>query len=171
MFQPIQAFYSDYSDLNEFLLSHGEYSLSIDVNHHFRKIFLLSCASYYETQIVGIVKQFVDNHSSDDRVLAFVTKKAIDRQYHTFFDWEPNSNVNKFLSLFGADFKDRVSAEIRQSVDLSNQARAFQVIGGERNKMVHENFLEYTLDKSFGELIELNEKASLFIDYLKEKFN
>jgi hypothetical protein len=36
--------------------------------------------------------------------------------------------------------------------------------------MAHGNFLEYKLDKTFAELVELQEKANLFIEYLERKF-
>ena len=171
MIQPIQVFYENYRELNDFLIDHGEYSLSSEVNHHFRKIYLLSCASYYESQIVDMIKQFIQNNSSDDRVLTFATNKAIDRQYHTYFDRKQTTNVNAFLGLFGMDFKERISLEIKRNEKLSEQVMAFLTIGVERNKMVHGNFLEYTLDKTFGELLELNNKASQFINYLKAQFN
>lgn len=101
----------------------------------------------------------------------FSTIKNIVRQYHTYFDWKQTTNVNAFLGLFGMDFKERISLEIKRNEKLSEQVMAFLTIGVERNKMVHGNFLEYTLDKTFGELLELNNKASQFINYLKAQFN
>lgn len=168
MGSPIQKLIEDYKDLHKFLLDNGQVSASIDVNEHYRKILLLSCASYYETRIVDIIKRFVDSKSTDKRISEFVINKAIQRQYHTYFDWEKN-NVNKFLSLFGSDFKDEVSGEIRANKTLEEQARAFMTIGEERNKMVHNNFLEFTLDKTFEEIVFLQEQANLFVDYLEKK--
>ena len=56
MSSPIQKFIQDYKELNDFLMSKGQFSSSVDVNEHYRKILLLSCASYYETQIIDILK-------------------------------------------------------------------------------------------------------------------
>lgn len=170
MFPPIRIFLEDYRELNEFLISHGEISLSSDVNHHFRKIYLLSCASFYEKEITEMVKHFIGKNSTDERVLAFTTNKAIERQYHTYFDWKQTKNINCFLGLFGLDFKNSVSTNIKNNDDLAAQVEAFLIIGGERNKMVHENFLEYTLDKTFEELVAYDKKASAFIEFLKTKF-
>lgn len=169
MGSPIQKLIEDYKDLHKFLLDNGQVSASIDVNEHYRKILLLSCASYYETRVVDIIKRFVASKSTDKRISEFVSNKAIQRQYHTYFDWEKN-NVNKFLSLFGSDFKDEVQAEIKLSENLADQIKAFMIIGSERNKMAHGNFLEYKLDKTFDELVDLQEKANLFIEYLERKF-
>lgn len=170
MFPPIREFLDEYSQLNEFLIAHGEISLSSDVNNHLRKIYLLSCASYYEKCITEILKSFIENNSSDVRVLAFSTNNAIARKYHTYFDWKQTKNINNFLGFFGEDFKNEVCNEIKESAIISAQVEAFLIIGNERNKMVHENFLGYQLDKTFQELIVLDEKASALIEYLQTKF-
>lgn len=168
MSSPIQKLIENYNDLHKFLLENGQVSASIDVNEHYRKILLLSCASYYETRIIDIIKKFVSAKSTDVRVSTFVNNKAIERQYHTYFDWD-KSNINKFLSMFGADFKEEVSREIKSNKILEEQAKAFITIGSERNKMVHNNFLEFTLDKTFDEIVNLQEKANLFICFLESK--
>lgn len=130
---------------------------------------LLSCASYYETQIQEIIKSFVQRNSTDDKVSNFVLKKAISRQYHTYFTWDGN-NVNSFLGLFGEEFKKVVSAIISQDEVLKEQIKAFLQLGNERNKMVHENFLVYNLEKTFDEIIQMNEKAGKFVEFLRKEF-
>lgn len=169
MGSPIQTFIDDYNELHSFLFDNGKISESITISDHYRKILLLSCASYYEAKIIEIIKTFIENKASDDRITSFVTAKAIERQYHTYFDWD-SSNINRFLSMFGSDFKEQVSAEIKANKKLEEQVKAFISIGAERNKMVHNNFLEYTLNKTFDEIIELYDKANLFISYLESKF-
>ena len=171
MGSPIQKFIEDYSELYEFLLTNGQVSASIDVNEHYRKILLLSCASYYESKITSIIKSFVAAKSSDERICEFINNKAISRQYHTYFDWKQTSNINQFLGMFGQNFKDDIQTDIRSSEELSNQVKAFLVIGAERNKMAHGNFLEYKLDMTFEEIVVLQEKASMFVEYLENKFN
>lgn len=52
-----------------------------------------------------------------------------------------------------------------------NMLRLFLIIGSERNKMVHGNFLEYKLEKTFEEIIQLHNDAKQFIEYLKKVFN
>ena len=170
MFPPIHSFLEEYEELTDFLIKHKDLSLSTNVNHHYRKIYLLSCASYYEMEIVKIIKDFVEINSADERIINFITNKAIARQYHTYFEWD-QKNINKFLGYFGSRFKNSVSIEISNSPILTSQVEAFLAIGNERNKMVHENFLVYTLDKTFSELRDLDRKATRFINYLKTKFN
>ena len=170
MGSPIQTLIDDYRDLNKFLMDNGQVSESLTVAEHYRKILLLSCASYYETRIVEIINKFVEAKAADNRISAFVSNKAISRQYHTYFNWDQTSNINSFLGLFGADFKDQISAEIKADKALQEQIKAFLTIGSERNKMVHNNFLEFTLDKTFDEIVALHEKGNLFIKYLEKTF-
>lgn len=171
MSTPIQKFIEDYNDLQKILIGNGEISSSITVNEHYRKIFLLSCASFYETEIIEIIREFVFRNSKDNRVFELLNKKAIQRQYHTYFNWDQTNNINQFLGCFGEEFKIKISSEIKNDENLSQYVKAFLIIGSERNKMVHGNFLEYKLEKTFEEIIQLHNDAKQFIEYLKKVFN
>lgn len=168
MTSPIQSLVDNYYELNNFLSSQGMISELNEVNNHYRKILLLSCASYHENQIINIIQDFIKRNSDDDRVYYFLNNKAIQRQYHTLFDWE-SSNINKFLGLFGLEFKQKTLMEINDE-SLQIYIKAFLTIGNERNKMVHENFLEYKLEKTFNEIVILHNDAMKLIEYLQSKF-
>ena len=170
MSTPIQKLIEDYKDLQNILVGNGEISSSIIVNEHYRKIFLLSCASFYETEILEIIRRFVIKNSKDNRVFEFLNKKAIQRQYHTYFNWDQTNNINQFLSCFGEKFKNKISDEIKKDENLARYVKSFLIIGSERNKMVHGNFLEYKLEKTFEEIISLYNDANQFIEYLKKIF-
>lgn len=170
MSTPIQKLIDNYYELYDLLVKQGEISQSIQVNEHYRKILLLSCASYYEKQITQIIKDFVMLKTEDERIISFVNNKAINRQYHTYFQWDQANNINQFLGLFGAEFKKTISEEIKSSDELSKQISSFLEIGAERNKMVHQNFLEYQLEKTFDEIVKLHKEALNFINYIKSKF-
>lgn len=170
MISPIQSFIKEYQELYAFLMSQGKISESIEVKNHYRKILLLSCASFYETQITILIQEFVKSNSTDERVFEFLNIKAIQRQYHTYFNWKDN-NINNFLGLFGTKFKDKICTEIKNSDNLQKYVKAFIAIGNERNKMVHENYLEYKLDKTFEEIVDLHSDASKLIEYLRSCFD
>lgn len=169
MFDPIQDFILDYNDLRMFLIERNQISLENNLGHHMRKVLLLSCASYFETEIQELIKKFVKQRSSDDRVLSFVQNKAIVRQYHTYFKWD-GSNVNSFLAMFGSEFKNEMQRKITNNEELKIQMKAFLEIGNERNKMVHENFLSYKLEKTFEEIVDLYNKGEQFVLFLKKSF-
>lgn len=170
MFPLINNLIDEYNQTYNFLILNNEISLASDVSNHFRKILLLSCASYYEMKISKMIQKFIEDFSDDERVTIFVTNKAINRQYHTYFDWE-SKNINTFLGLFGENFKKIVLEEIKNNNVLEQQAHAFISLGKERNLMVHNNFLEYKLNKSFEEIVTLNEQALQLLVYLDSKFS
>lgn len=169
MYAPIKEFIDNYYELKNYLIGNGQISLENNIENHLKKVMLLSCASYYENEIQRIIKEFIDRNSKDEKVKSFAYNKAIARQYHTYFKWD-GKNINNFLGLFGEEFKKEISNKITQDEELNMQMRAFLEIGNERNKMVHENFMVYQLDKTFDEIIILNEAAERFIDFLNEQF-
>ena len=166
----IDKFIEHYNDLINYLEKPETLSCFIDLSDNYRKILLLSCASFYESQITELIKDFVRrNSSTDTRIFEFTNNRAISRQYHKFFSWNEH-NINNFLGMFGSEFKDKIAREIRNNDDLQKYVRAFLEIGRERNKMVHENFLEYKLDKTFQEIINLHNDAIKLIEYFKTIF-
>lgn len=172
MSTPIQKLVESYQALHSFLTENNMISEDVEVQDHYRKILLLSCASFYESEITSVIRQFVKANSTNDMVYEFLNSKAIERQYHTYFDWKNTSaNINSFLGLFGNQFKQQISSELKERDDLQKCVKAFIEIGRERNKMVHENFLEYNLEKTFDEIILLHNEALDFISFLKRAFN
>ena len=172
MSSSIQIFIDNYYELRSFLLSQNRISDSINLNDNYRKVLLFSCASYYEYLITTILQNFAKHNSSDERIYYFLNNRAIQRQYHTFFRWEQtSSNINHFLGLFGSEFKAKISNEIGKSKELQEQIRAFLAIGNERNKMAHENFCEYKLEKTMDEIISLHNDAIKFVEYLQNIFS
>jgi hypothetical protein len=166
----LQNFIDEYRNLKDLLLQNDELSLQTSVESHFTKTFLLSCASYHESRIKEILQSFFrQNGQQDERIYYFANNKGIERQYHTYFQWD-QKNINNFLGLFGNKFKEMVCKEIDNDEHIKKCMIAFLTIGNERNKMVHENFIAYKLDKTFDEIVSLNELATEFIDYIGKKF-
>jgi len=165
----LDNFIKNYEDLKKLLIGSSEISFQSFVEPHLTKTFLLSCASFYENRIQEILKEFMMNSTNDERLISFATNKGIKRQYHQYFEWESN-NINNFLGLFGEKFKSDISNEIKQNDDLQKGIKAFLVIGNLRNKIVHGNFLGYSLPNTFDEIAEMNKNAIIFLTFLQEKF-
>jgi len=92
-----------------------------------------------------------------------------DSQYHSLFEWEQSNGVNKFLSLFGPAFKAAVAAEIAADPGLTRSAKDFIEIGNLRNKIVHQNYATFVVDKSAAEIFKLFEGAVQFVGFLTGK--
>lgn len=81
----------------------------------------------------------------------------------------PMRSIRSF-SLFGEEFKNCIENDLRSDEALENAVRDFLEIGSTRNELVHENFANFTLDKTAKEIYELYRSASIFTDYLAGKF-
>ena len=93
----------------DYLETNKEISLKIVADDNLKKVLLLSAASYFEDEIKDIILSFVEKNSNDNSMIkSFVKNKAVERQYHTYFDWG-TGNANRFFSLFGEEFNPTLS--------------------------------------------------------------
>lgn len=147
-----------------------EISLRNVATESFRKGLLLSAASLFERRISELVTSLVRGWGSDNCTLnEFVRIKAIERQYHTYFDWD-RPNANKFFGLFGDEFKAFMSERCRKSPDFDGSVKAFLEVGRDRNRLVHQDFGSFALEKTADEIYALYLKAMVFIDALPQCF-
>ena len=167
MSNEVIVFFERQSDLIRHLLDVKELSLAQDAEQMLQKNLPLAAASYFEQHVCEILRSFVDNRSGGCVELrSLIEQTAIKRQYHTMFDWEGN-NINKFLSLFGSEFKKKISAEIASDANLTKASKDFLEIGNLRNCIVHQNYATYIMEKSAAEIFETFKNALKFITYLK----
>lgn len=162
---PVDRFFTEASVILE-ALPDTEPSLRITANDNFRKSLLLAAASYFEKRICDIVLEFVRERSKGSVLLEeFVRNKAITRQYHTWFDWEKN-NANRFYSLFGKSFSEMMRERVKQIGGLQDSERAFLEVGNERNKLVHQDYVTFLLNKTMDEIYQCYRKALDFVEIL-----
>jgi hypothetical protein len=160
----IDRLYEENLSLLEYLNNVGEVSLAAVVSESFRKALALSAASYFETLIQDSIVSVVRECSGGtDAVLEFVKNKAIERQYHTYFDWD-RSNANKFFGLFGSSFKEYMTKRTQASADLAASIKAFVELGSIRNQLVHGNFAVFALDKTAEDIYGLFSSALMFVN-------
>lgn len=142
----------------------GEVSLRAVADENFRKSLLLAAASYFERRMTETVLSFVgDATNGNVLVAALVRNKAVSRQYHTWFQWD-TGNANSFFGLFGNDFRDFMKRRIKDDVGLDDSVRAFLEIGRERNRLVHQDFGAFTLEKTTEEIHALYRRAMRFVE-------
>ena len=167
----VDRIYQDNLDLLKFLEEKNEPSFLVQFNTVFTKTLLLSAASYFEHEICRMVQAFIEYKTQNDEcIVSIVKQKAIERQYHTYFDWE-GRNANKFFSLFGKTFKEKRLKDVKEDIDLDSAIKSFLELGNERNKLVHQNFADCTIEKTAEEVYKLYQQATLFIDFLERQFN
>lgn len=165
----VDSLYKDIQELQSFLNDQNEISLKSFTEANLRKNLLLASASFFEVSIQSILESFSKERSTNCLALvAFVRNKGIKRQYHTYFNWD-SSNANSFFGLFGEDFKESLKQKIDTNDNLKDSISAFIEIGRERNRLVHQDFGSYSLEKTADELFDLHKKAITFLEILKEE--
>ncbi|MEA1909157.1 MAG: HEPN domain-containing protein [Euryarchaeota archaeon] len=161
--------YKEFKEMIDYLETNKEISLKIVADDNLKKVLLLSAASYFEDEIKDMILSFVEKNSDNNQMIkSFVRNKAVERQYHTYFEWNAK-NVNKFFSFFGEEFKDRAKGDVEDNSDLKESIRAFLEIGNLRNELVHGNFAVFPIEKTVEEIYNLYRSAHRFIDYMSSK--
>ena len=167
----VARLYAEFRALVQMLEAGGEPSLRNTAEDCFRKALLLSAASYFETVVLNILINFTSQLSAgNEQLIEFVKRQALNRRYHTLFDWDSNS-ANKFLSLFGDTFRTTVEARVKTDDGLAESIRAFLEMGRERNRLVHQDFGNFALEKTTDEIFGLYEAGLRFVDALPGLLN
>jgi hypothetical protein len=162
----VDRIYGDIEKLIALLASYGEISLSSSADDTYRKSLLLSIASFFESTLSQIVIKFVEEQTCDKHiVVSLVKSKAISRQYHTWFNWDGN-NANSFFALFGADFKESVSMVVKENQQLDESIKSFLELGRDRNRLVHQDYASFPLEKTSDEIYRSYQSALRFIEWV-----
>jgi RiboL-PSP-HEPN len=159
----IDRMYDEAVALIRVLQKSSEVSLQISASDHLRKALLLAVASHFESRMCSVVLEFVRERAGGSSLVeSFVRNKAIGRQYHTWFQWEKN-NANQFFSLFGDKFKAAMIGAVDKSEDMRSSVRAFLELGNERNRLVHQDYATFQMEKTLEEIYALYQNASKFV--------
>ncbi|WP_373800178.1 HEPN domain-containing protein, partial [Neisseria dentiae] len=81
------------------------------------------------------------------------------------FDWN-NSSANPFFALFGEDFKKYAINEKNKSDELHQSIKEFMSLGLDRNRLVHQDYANFSLDKTTEEIYESYKLACYFIEWV-----
>ena len=133
------------------------------------KVLLLAAASYFERTVCETILRECKSKSNSVIVSEFVKTQALERRYHTLFDWD-KSNANKFFKLFGRKYADWVKEKVSHSDEIRGQIKDFLDVGQSRNKLVHNNYATFYLDNTYSEIWEKFEQALKFVEWLPLQF-
>lgn len=154
------------------VLGTTEPSLRSTADDCFRKVLLLSAASFFERMVTETILAFVETAASKNEcVTEFVRRKGLSRQYHTLFDWDHNNPVkgaNKFFACFGDTFKVAVVKRISSDTTFEEAVAAFMEIGRDRNRLIHQDVATFSLEKTAQEIFEQYTRAMLFVEALPD---
>ena len=166
---PVDIFYTANRAIGEHLVHTGAISLKIDFDALFSKGLLIAAASYFEECIQRDIKTLAAEFSMSSLLVGLIQSKAVERQYHTYFEWN-SVNANRFFSLFGSAFSEFMREEVKQNAELNEAIRAFLDLGRERNKLVHANFADIALQKTAEDVYASYQMGMKFIETLPVKY-
>jgi RiboL-PSP-HEPN len=165
----VDRLYREFSRLTSYLLEAKEQSLEITANEQCRKALLLAAASYFEDEVTKIVTSWVAAlRPHNQQVEHWVRSKGIELCYHKWFKWERRDG-KAFDGLLGTLFKDYMREQVQADIDLETALRDFLEIGESRNRLVHQNFGSFTLEKTTDEIYQLFNSARRFPPLLNQK--
>ena len=142
----------------------ADQSSALFLSREIRKVLLVSCASYFESEICKAIDEFVHERSAGcPAVCAVVRDKVTSRDYFKLFEWK-SSNANKFFASFGEAVRSRFEAAAKADEELKDSVRAFLTVGLDRNRLVHDNYASFTLEATPEELLERFELAYKFVE-------
>ena len=161
----IERLHDDYVEIRRFLTDRGEFRLLPIVEENFPKALLLAAASHFEKRMKDAVEVFTKEATSDEHPLvSLIQDKVIERQYHTWFDWD-SKNANRFFRMFGSGFRTYAERVVDQNDKLRESIHAFIEIGEGRNRLVHEDFANFPMEKTSSEVYDLYRTAITFVDW------
>ena len=164
----VEAFYKDHYALYQHLLDTREVSFASDLNMTFCKALVLAIASHFEHEVTEILREVPLRHAAGNPLItAMIEKQVIARKYHTYFDWD-RLTAGPFFALFGEDFKSSIQDKIKLEVAANRSMKAFLELGQIRNKLVHQNFVQFDVSKTPEELIGQFREALPFLAFLRE---
>ena len=165
----VDSLFEDFQSLSKYLDDGKEFSLKIIADENFSKSILLCSASYFESFICNLMMSYINSNTNDNALInSFVKNKAVSRQYHTYFNWE-EANANSFFGLFGEDFKKFMQNEVKQNDRLDKSIKAFLEIGGNRNRLIHQNYGAYFMEKTPVEIYELYKTSLYFLEIFESE--
>ena len=159
----VDRIYDEFSEISDYLAVR-EPSMRLVADEAFRKNLLVASASYFEKQVKDIILEFVrDSTDGTDKLVEFVRANVTERGYHSLFDWNAR-NANRFWSSFGETFSIAMREKVRNEPQITESIHAFLELGRERNRLVHQDFGTFSLDKTSSEIYQSYRLALEFVE-------
>ncbi len=143
-----------------------EVSLRTSIFNNYRKSLILVSASYFEKNLNKKLLTLISKRSKSSEILQrFLENQALNRKYHTLFDWD-KLNANRFFKLFGNEFASFMTRKIRNDEKLEKGIKSFMEIGQLRNSMLHDDYGSFQIEKNPEEVFTSFLEAQYFLHSL-----
>lgn len=160
----IERCYEECCAILEVVEHHGDMSLNNAAEVIFQKYFAICVASHFEKELCDSLELYYQDVSGEHTpAVCFMKNKAIERQYHTWFNWD-GKNANTFFALFGNEFKNYMKAKLEKDALLDEAVKSFLELGRNRNVFVHNDLGTVSSDKTMEEIYQEYCRACAFIE-------
>lgn len=159
------------AEISKLLTGAEQISAKMTLDQNRSKLLLLGAASEFEATLCSVVLDFAKTKSGgNDQIVSLIERKAIKRQYHTWFAWN-SSNPNAFFGLFGKNFSDHMKDLMIKNEVFAEAAANFMEIGQYRNILTHGNFLITNFPKTAEEVFDSYMKAKHFVTFVRDELD
>lgn len=174
----IEEMIEDYKFVQNQILPE-EPSMAQHIQRHLKKMFVLSCASYYETQITLVLKSYALSHAKRYRDKPHGFGYLENYSFFKMFDFGRNKlkEVNAFLSplaYLGKGFKEELVKEVSTDKALERSMKSFQEMCSLRNSLAHNDLIsmnDAVEAKTFENVESLHSNSVLFVTHLVNKLS
>lgn len=136
-------------------------------NSLFTKAFTVACGNAFERKLIKEIPIILSSENA--LALNFLQKQALDRKYHTLFEWK-EKNANKFFGLFGPDFKKYMMDVLKNDLTLKQQEKDFVELGELRNLIVHKGIDTYSLTSDLNTIKKMFDNSVEFAVFFCSAF-
>ncbi len=156
-----------------------EPSVAQHIQRHLKKMFVLSCASYYETQITLSLKSYSQTHAKKYKSKPHGFGYLEMFSFFKMFDFgrDKLKEANAFLSplaYLGKEFKETLVHEISADETLERSMKAFQEMCSLRNSLAHNDLISMNdaLEaKTFENVESLHTSAIIFVEFMVDSLS
>ena len=160
---PVDELYQDFQELIG-KVDVLDLSLQTTLRITFSKSLLMAVAGYFEDQVQSQVIGFVRNSTSGNELVEqLVLRRSFGRHYSALFTWDAK-NANTFFRHFGDAFYQSMNRYANEHSEYQEAVRSFLEIGNTRNELAHENYAQFSLDKTMEEIYASYKIALRFVD-------
>lgn len=135
------------------------------INEVGAKYLLVSAAGDLEQRTIDAVIYLYEHDQTSAHLRHFVRHKALERQFHTLFDWR-NKKPNTFFSLFGPEKKKEL-VELCAGDQYKQCTDDFLSIVHYRNEMVHTGLAAYSLPLTLEDVYAMYRSALGFVNLIR----
>lgn len=172
----INKSWESFNEIIHSLNNNNNISLIDNVGKVYRTTLTIEAAAYCEARMVCELRKIYYDGTGSDTLANFVYRSALERKFHTLFQWneweegkgwKDKKGANFFYSMFGPDFKKHMKVKT-ENLEFKGWQDAFIELISTRNRFAHMGSSEHT-HYSASDAFDKFNKAKTFLEMFFEE--